>query len=95
MLPRAVPLLFFEDFIQNPGNAFSFSSGSEGMGLNPEEECVVEGESHRADSLCSMWWLPLLVSRINLFLFLLFTPESKLTYKIPQIEETPFSGWKF
>ena len=34
-----------EGFIQNPGNAFSFSSGSEGMGLNLEEESMVEGDS--------------------------------------------------
>ena len=71
--------VLFEDFTEdpgNPGNAFSFSSGSEGMGLNPEEESVVAGESHRADNLCSMGWLPLLASCLSLFLFRLFTRES-------------------
>ena len=83
-----------EGFIQNPGNAFSFSSGSEGMGLNPEEESMVE-ESHRADNLCSMWWLPLLASCINLFLFLLFTPSLSWHIKCLKLKKLPFLDGSF
>ena len=84
-----------EGFIQNPGNAFSFSSGSEGMGLNLEEESMVEGESHRSGNLCSMWWLPLLARCINLFLFLLFTPSLSWHIKSLKLKKLPFLDGSF
>lgn len=65
------------------------------MGLNPEEESMVAGESHRADNLCSMGWLPLLASCINLFLFRLFTPKSELHIKSLKLKKLPFLDGSF
>ena len=87
-----------EDFTENPGNpgnAFSFSSGSEGMGLNPEEESMVAGESHRADNLCSMGWLPLLASCISLFLFGSSPPSLSWHIKSLKLKKLPFLDGSF